>query len=353
MRIKALKLSGKTIRHEDTGYFCEQVSFMLEAGISVLQAVDIVAKQAFAHSIKIALLDISDRLSKGYSLSSAMDGCRIFQPFMINMIEVGETMGRLDIVFSQLAAYYKKKASNRRELSAALLYPFIVVIMMLAVSIIALVYILPNFTSIYASMDASLPWMTRLMINASVFLRDNLLLISVAPLLLACMTGFYLRTPRGKYVYSWLLLYLPVVKTIYRTLSGLNFAKSVSLLLDAGIPLYQAMEKTKGVMDNIILDRWIDNMMTGLVNGKSLSAMIREKNYFDSLLCDMIKIGEETGRLPKLMNSSAEYAQSRVDNSIKRINKLVEPILMIILGIVLGFVLMAILLPVFDLAYYI
>ena len=332
--------------YKELSVFSRKLSFLLGAGIPIRTALTIVSEQLPGRGIRRLLPGITIKVEQGESYSSAIRGTGAFTDFFCGFVAIGEATATLPQVMEQLADYYDDRAQTRDELTAALVYPVAVSIMMLGVIILAITFVLPGYSSIFAATDTPLPALTYGLIRLSEFFVANTVVVAVVFFTLPFITLIAARSKRGREVVAALEIRIPLARL------GINFrlTQALHMLLLAGLPVSHALPMVEDVMHNIRVRRDLSKISAQMGAGKPFWENLSEVKYIDPLLVGMARVGEETGSMPQTMAKSQNYYSREYKQSIRRLNKLVEPIITLVLGVGLGIIMLAIILPTFELA---
>ena len=330
----------------DISVFSRKLSFLLGAGIPIKAALSIVSEQMPKRGFGKILPRLNARVQQGDSFSTAIKAAGAFPAFYSGSVAIGEATAKLPQVMEQLADFYDEQAQTKDELTAALVYPIAVSILMLGVIVLAVTLVLPGYSRIFDTTGAPLPALTRGLLRISDFLISNVFWIGLGTLVGLIAIILLLQTKKAQGLIGLIALRIPLVK------QGVNFrlTQSLHLLLSAGLPISQALPLTEGIMDNLRVRRDITRMSAGLSMGKPFWEALAEIGYIDPLLIGLSRVGEEAGRLSQTIEKCQSYYAQAYRRAIKRINKLVEPMITLILGVGLGIIMLAVILPTFELA---
>jgi len=337
-------LLKKPVSLKTLSLFCRQLSFFLESGMLLPRAFQIIQSQTKDKRVKRMLMDIREHSLRGNSLSDCLKTAPV-PPLAPALCRVGEESGKLAEAVGQLADYYEREFKNRQSLTGALIYPVILTVMMLAVTVLAIVYVIPNYAAIFESVGIPLPLPTRILMSAGDFiLRYGLFVITALLAAGLCISGL-LRTKRGKTVTGFIRLHTP----LWRAGMNLRFCKCMSMLLNAGLPAPESLSITRDAIANAYLDRTFISIVTGLKQGRKFSTLLAEARYFDPMLINMTEIGEETGDLARPISQCAAFYQTEQERTSALYAKLAEPVIMIFLGSALALIMLSVILPTFEL----
>jgi len=326
--------------------FSRKMSFLLGAGVPIKAALSIVSEQLPGRGLRRLMPGLTSRVEQGESFSKAIKGTGAFPAFFCGFISIGEATATLPQVMEQLADFYDDRAQTRDELTAALVYPIVVSLMMLGVIIMAVTFVLPGYSRIFAATDTPLPALTSGLIRVSEFMTANFVLVTVGFFALPVILFFLAQSKRGREVIAAVQLRIPLARL------GVNFrlSQALYLLLTAGLPVSQALPLAEDVMDNVRVRRDLSKISAQMEAGKPFWENLREVPYIDPLMIGLARVGEEAGRMTQTMEKCQVYYSQGYKRAIKRINKLVEPIITLVLGVGLGVIMLAVILPTFELA---
>jgi len=326
--------------------FSRKVSFLLSAGVPIKAALSIVSEQLPGRGLSRLLPGLTSRVEQGESFSNAIKGTGAFPAFYCGFVAIGEATATLPQVMEQLADYYDDRAQTRDELTAALVYPIAVTIVMLGVIVLAVVFVLPGYSRIFVATDTPLPPLTRGLMQVSEFLIANAVFVAGSIIALPVAAFSFARSKHGREVIATAELGFSLARL------GVNFrlTQALYLLLSAGLSVSQALPLAEDVMDNIRVRRDLSKISVQMGSGKPFWTALGVVRYIDPLLVGMARVGEETGRMPQTMEKCQIYYSQAYKRAIRRLNKLVEPIITLVLGVGLGIIMLAVILPTFELA---
>ena len=331
---------------KDISVFCRKLSFLLGAGIPIKSALTIVSEQLPGRGLRRLMPKLNARVQQGQSFSEAITASGAFPSFFCGFVSIGEATAKLPQVMEQLADFYDEQARIKDELTAALVYPSAVAFMMLGVIILAITFVLPGYSRIFATSGAPLPALTRGLMNMSEFLLHNAPLVIILTLGIFIIVIIFATSKLGRGIIAQLTLQLPITR------QGINYklTQGLHLLLSAGLSISQALPLTEDIMGNIQVKKDIANISAGLKTGKPFWVALSEVKYMDPLLVGLARVGEETGYMSQTIDKCQSYYADNYKQAIKRLNKLVEPVITLVLGIGLGIIMLAVILPTFELA---
>jgi type II secretory pathway component PulF len=326
--------------------FCRKISFLLGAGVPIKEALPILSSQAKGRLLTQAMPDLHKRVLQGDSFAGAMKAAGVFPIFMCGLVGIGEITAQLPRVCEQLAVYYEEQARTRDELTAALVYPAAVTLMMLGVIIMAVTVVLPGYAQVFDNSGVRLPALTRGLLYISAFLSAHALTLAVLLCAVAALAVILLRNKKARAFGSAVQLKLP----LFRQRLNLRLVQSLTLMLGAGQPVSSAVPLCAEVVDNLRVKRDLTHIHTALAAGQPFWAALANLPYIDPLLVGLARVGEETGRLPQTMQQCQNHFTQGFKKALRRMNKLIEPIISLVLGLLLALVMLAIVLPTFEMA---
>lgn len=334
----------------DINFFCKQFAAMIQAGISIAKGLDICAQQCSNKTLKQHLMNIHDSVSEGKIFSEAVREEKIFPDILVSLIESGEASGNLDRVLKQSVEHFDKQLEIQGKVKKALTYPMIVVVFIVVVVIILMIKVVPGYMSLLEGTGAETPLPTKIVVAISNFMvsKWQLLLMIFVPIILFLMN--MKRIPAIKRVLDRVSLKLPLFGELNRKTLSATFSSTMSMLIEAGIPMLQALEITRKVMGNVVAEEEMIKAMEDLRQGSSLLEAIRHSAIFPPILLSMVSIGEESGALDEMLIKISQFFQEEVDVAVDNLVLLIEPALMVIIAVVIGGIMAAIMLPTFAAA---
>jgi len=331
--------------------FTRNLFLMIKAGLSILRALDILVKQTSKKGFKGIILEIKRKIEKGSMLATSLEAYpKIFSPFYISMIKMGEMSGQLEKVLSELATQMKKDRELMVKVRSAMLYPSVVLLTMTAVGVIMIVFVLPQLTDIFADFDVELPLTTRMLIGFSYFIQAYGIFVGVGLIALGIGIFSFSRTKNGKKITHAFNVKMFILGPIIRKINVARFARNMSTLLRSGIPITKALEITRDVLGNIYYKRVMNDAISKVKKGiKVVDILEKEKNLFPPLVTQMVMVGEETGSLDDILNEIADFYEKEVTETMNNLSSILEPVLMVILGLAVGVVAVSVISPIYSL----
>ena len=326
--------------------FCKQFSICIKSGIPICEILNLLYEQILHKSIKNSLITIKENVQKGNSLHSSMKKTfNVYPEFMINMIYLGEESGKLDTILEELSRYYEKEHKLIKKFANSMIYPCTVFITIMIVSLFLFIKVIPVFISNLNSLDADIPFITRLVLGSSNFLSRNILWILIICLIIVFLFIEYFKTENGKVIFDKFKFMCPILSSVYKRLIYTRFSRGLNILLSSGVGLLKAFE----IINDVIGDRYfklkLKIVFEDIKKGEELSKSLDAMDLFPKFFIAMIKIGEETGNLEQMFLTAADIFYEDAEENVEKATALVEPILIIFLGIIIGIIVLSVMLP--------
>jgi type IV pilus assembly protein PilC len=339
------------ITTEDIAIFSRQLATMMQAGIPLVQAFDIVANGHENPSMQKLLSAIKIDIEGGTTLADALAKHPIyFDDLFVNLVNSGEQSGALETLLDKIATYKEKTEAIKKKIKKALTYPLAIVFVAFIVTAVLLVFVIPQFEDLFQGFGADLPAFTQLIINISLFIRTNgiiLLLLIVAAV--SAFGYFKKRSRRFNHFLDRMLLRLPVIGQIMRKAAIARFTRTLSTMFAAGVPLVEALESVAGATGNIVYEQATLEIRTEVATGQRLQRAMEATELFPNMVIQMVAVGEESGSLDEMCGKVADFYERDVDDAVDNLSSLLEPLIMAILGILVGGLVIAMYLPIFKL----
>ncbi len=351
--VPKLSRAGR-VNAKELALFTRQFSVMIDAGLPLVQAIDILAQQQGNAFFKGVLLQVKQDVEEGATLAGAMARHpRVFDNLFTNLIDAGETGGMLDIILQRLSTYIEKIVKLKRDVVSAMIYPTAVVVIAVGVIAVIMVIVIPQFQNIFLGLlgpGEVLPLPTRIVVGMSSFVAGWGGLIMLLSLI-AGITAlyFYRRTPKGHYNTDAVLLKVPIIGIILLKVGVARFSRTLSTLLSSGVPILQSLEITARTAGNKVLEEGIIKVRDGVERGESFVDPLRAAKVFPLMVAQMIGIGEQTGALDAMLGKIADFYEQEVDTAIANLLTLIEPVMIGFLGVTIGGIVIAMYLPLFTL----
>jgi len=334
---------------KELSVLCNQLYLMINAGIPISETLYTISSVEKKPIIKKKLLSIYNDVIKGKELYKAMqDNKDIFPAFFIQMVHLGEQAGNLDKVLKNLYEYYESESKIYNKIKSSMTYPIMVFITSITVILFLMIKVVPEFIDTLNSLGGQLPAITGIMLFICSFIKEYSVIILFLFAMLGIFLTNYFKTDNGKIKIDSLKFKIPFVKIIYEKVVLSKFSRSMSTLLNSGFNIINSLELSSDVSDNIIFKKRIEGCLDYIKKGESLSSALSNVGIKNSLFISLVRTGEETGEIEKVLNKTADFFESDVEELLKRIVSLIEPVMVIIMALIIGTFIMSIMLPVLS-----
>lgn len=333
----------------DQMLFCRQLSTLLQSGVPVLRALNILSVQLENATFRNKVATAAFAVEQGAGLSEALNAQKgFFPPLLVNMVEAGETGGVLDIVIERMADHFEKQHDLEEKIRSATAYPLFITGVSFAVITVMVVFVLPQFNAIFGQMGMEMPFFSRALLNLGEYVSGYWPYLVLGSAGFTVLVVLALRSKKGRFAADSIRPRLPVYGRIYRNAMAARFARTLSTLLAGGLTLHQALKLADGVVDNRAVSGSIEKISEALSRGETLSGPLYESRFFPPLLAEMVRIGEETGTLDQTLNKTADYYDKEVSYIVERLSSLLEPALLLFVGLFIGLLVYSILSPMYS-----
>jgi type IV pilus assembly protein PilC len=330
--------------------FTGQLSAMLAGGLHLVRILTALATETANSKFKKVLTDVRDDITAGASFADALGRHpHIFDRLYVSVVRAGELSGALPIVLDTLTIYLEKAAQLRRKVFGAIAYPLVILSVAILIVFVMIVKIVPIFENVYARANAQLPPPTRLLIAISTAVRNYTVVFFLLGTLLVVLFYIALQTERGRRIFDGLKLRMPLFGSLILKAIMARTCRTLSVLLNAGIPLIEAMETVSRVTGNKVIEEAMVSATQRMRDGGTIAETLRETGHFPSMVTQLVATGEESGTLPAMLGKAALYYEQQVDNAVATLSTLIEPIMIVIMGAIAGGVIFALYLPIFTL----
>ncbi len=340
---RPVNIGKKKVKSRDLSILCKQMVSILNAGVTVITALEMLSEQMDNKTLKAAIVEAKVYVEKGGNLSDAMRlNPNVFPPIMINMVAAGEASGSLETSFDRLSLHFEKDDALKGKIKGALTYPAMVMVVAVLVIIVVMIVVIPNFVEMFADMGTQLPLATRIMMAGSDFILKKwwLLILIIAGITIGCKMFF--ATPTGQMFSAKVAINAPIFSDLVIKSNSSRFARTLSTLMAAGIPMLDAIEQVARMMDNKIFRDGLMNTKTQVAKGMPLSKPLKDMEVFPTMLVQMVKIGEETGNIEDMMEKVADLYDREVDLATESLTQAMEPITMVVMAGIVGMLVAAI-----------
>jgi type IV pilus assembly protein PilC len=351
IRKQSQKLKGGRVNAGDIAVFSRQLATMLASGIPMVQAFEIVGSGSDKPALQKLILDIKGDVESGTSLHEALGKHPLhFDDLFVNLVEAGEQAGALETLLDKIATYKEKTEAMKKKVKKALFYPAAVLIVAFVVTIILMIFVIPEFQSLFKGFGANLPAFTQFVINISEAVQHEGIYLG-AVLAGIVWTFFYFkkRSRKMREVLDRISLKLPIIGPILNKAAIARYSRTLSTMFAAGVPLVEALESVAGACGNIVYEDAVMKMKDEVATGQRLQRAMESRGIFPNMVVQMIAVGEESGSLDTMAGKVATFYEAEVDNAVDSMSSLLEPLIMVILGVIVGGLVIAMYLPIFHL----
>lgn len=349
------KIGGrKKVKAKDLSIFTRQFSVMIDAGLPLVQCLEILAQQQENKYFQQILMQVRQDVEEGSTLAAAMARHpRVFDQLYANMVDAGETGGILDLILQRLSTFIEKIVKLKRDVISAMIYPTAVILLAIVAVAVIMIVVIPQFQNIFLGLlgpGELLPLPTRIVVGISNFLAGWGGLVILATIIGAAISiRLYYRTPGGRRRIDSLILKVPILGDIFRKIAVARFSRTLSTLLSSGVPILQSLDITARTSGNVIIEEAILKVRLGVERGESFVEPLKATEVFPHMVGQMIGIGEQTGALDAMLGKIADFYEQEVDAAIANLLTLIEPMLIAFLGVTIGSIVIAMYLPLFTL----
>lgn len=346
---RPISVGKKKVKSRDLSILCKQMVSILNAGVTVITALEMLSEQMDNKTLKAAVIEAKIYVEKGGSLADAMRlNPDVFPPIMINMVSAGELSGSLEMSFDRLSIHFEKDDALKGKIKGALTYPIMVMIVAVLVIVVVMIAVIPNFVTMFEDMGTQLPLATRMMMAGSDFIIQKWYIL--IPVIVAIVIGIkvFLATPTGQMLSAKVSINAPIFSDMVIKSNSARFARTLSTLMAAGIPMLDAIEQVAKMMDNKIFRDGLMNTKAQVAKGLPLSKPLRDMEVFPTMLVQMVKIGEETGNIEDMMEKVADLYDREVDLATESLTQAMEPLTMVIMAGIVGMIVAAVYGPILS-----
>jgi type IV pilus assembly protein PilC len=339
------------VKEKDIILFCRQFSTMIDAGLPIIQCLDILYTQQENKTFKGMIKEIKESVESGATLADSLKRYpKHFDDLFVNMVSAGEAGGILDTILRRLSGYMEKAAKLKGQVKGAMTYPAVTMIIAVVVVAVILVFVIPVFQQMFADFGGALPGPTQIVINMSEFVKSRIIYIIIGVALFIFAFKKYYKTPKGRVTIDALMLKLPVFGVLLRKVAVSKFTRTMGTMLSSGVAILEALDIVAKTAGNTIIERAIYKVRSGISEGRTMADPLLESKVFPSMVCQMISVGESTGALDSMLGKIADFYDEEVDQAVENLTSLIEPFMLVFLGVVIGGLVIAMYLPVFKMA---
>ena len=346
-----VKFTHAGIKLDDILVFARQLATMLGSGVTLLRSLDVILSQVESRELARVLTKVRDDIEQGRSLSQSLaKHPKVFNQFWVSLVEVGEASGTMPLVLEKLAFYMEQQAAFRSAIISSLVYPGILFfVCMGAVAFFAL-YVAPRFEKIFVTMKLKLPLITQMLLAYFKFVKMNIVPVIGGIVVFIFLLKKYIRTYQGGLQFEKVLFSLPIFGNVVKLIIVERFASQMSILVDSGVPILYALEITERLVENRTCALVVADIREAVRQGRLLAEPMQQSGFFPPMAVQMIKVGEETGELSKMLKHVSDFYQKNVEAFMKRFGTMIEPVMLVVMGGVIGTIVIAMFLPILDLS---
>jgi type IV pilus assembly protein PilC len=341
---------GEKVKTKDLSIFTRQFATMIDAGLPIVQCLDILGEQSESKLLRNTVRTIRQDVEGGATLADALrKHPKIFDALYINMVEAGEAGGVLNTVLNRIALFIEKANKLKKKVKGAMIYPCAIIAVAVIVVSILLIFVIPVFAELYGSMGKALPAPTQITINISNWFVASWYYLLFALGGVVAGVRFYYQSDQGRINIDGLLLRLPVIGDMLRKVAVARFSQNMAILLSSGVPILEGLAITARTAGNKVVEKAIMDSRVSISQGKTVAEPLAESKIFPPMVCHMVAVGETTGGLDGMLRKIAEFYEEEVDDAVASLTALMEPMIMVVLGVILGGLVISMYLPIFQL----
>jgi type IV pilus assembly protein PilC len=341
---------GAKVKPRDLMVFTRQFATMIDAGLPIVQSLDILGQQTENKLLRTTLQIIRKDVESGFTLADSLrKHPKIFDELYVNMVSAGEEGGVLNNILNRIALFIDKANKLKKKVKGAMIYPSSIIAVAVIVVAILLIYVIPVFAELYGSMGKALPAPTQITINISNWFRAYFFYLVLALAGLFVALSMYYKTENGRLTIDGFLLRLPVLGDLLRKVAVARFSQNMSILLTSGVPILDGLAITSKTAGNKVVERAIMDARVSISQGKTVAEPLMESKVFPPMVCHMVAIGENTGALDSMLKRVGDFYEEEVDDAVANLTAMMEPMIMVVLGVILGGLVISMYLPIFQL----
>ncbi|MBW1696314.1 MAG: type II secretion system F family protein [Deltaproteobacteria bacterium] len=348
---KEIVLFAPRVTEKDVILFARQFSTMIDAGLPIIQCLDILYSQQENKTFKSILKDIKESVEGGATLAESLKKYpKNFDALFVNMIAAGEAGGILDIILRRLASYMEKAAKLKARVKGAMTYPIITLAIAIIVLAVILIFVIPVFQKMFSDFGGQLPLPTQIVVNLSNFIKSKILYLIGTMVIVGIAFKRFYGTEKGRAFLDDLVLRLPVFGILLRKVAVAKFTRTMGTMLSSGVAILDALEIVAKTSGNKTIEKSIYDVRTGIAEGRTMAEPLSESGVFPAMVCQMISVGESTGALDAMLTKIADFYDEEVDQAVENLTAMIEPFMLVFLGTTIGGLVISMYLPIFKMA---
>ncbi len=346
-----IKLFKPKVTGKDIVVFTRQLSTMIDAGLPLVQCLQILGKQQSNQTFKTVLTSVQSDVETGTTLADSMrKHPQVFDGLYANMIEAGELGGILDTILTRLAAFKEKSMALQKKIKGAMTYPAICLGISLVILVVILVFVVPVFDKMFKDFGSTLPVPTQIVIDLSNFFKSNIIFLIIGAFILSWIIKKLYATEKGRLKMDNMILWSPVVGPLVRKVAVAKFTRTLSTLLQSGVPILDSLQVVARTSGNKIIERAVIRVASSIAEGRPFAEPLEESGVFPNMVVQMINVGESVGALDTMLEKIADFYDEEVDQAVQNLTAMIEPFMMVFLGGMIGGLVVAMYLPIFKIA---
>ncbi len=345
-----LSLGFGRVSSKDVAVFAQMFSVMIGSGVPLVKCLTIMQQQMENPAFQRIIGQIRTDVEGGAPFSAALaKHPQVFDDLFVNLVKAGEAGGILDKILERLAVYLEKSEELKGKVKGAMAYPVVVMSIAFLVVLALVMFVLPQFKSIFQSMNVELPAMTLLLLRISDIMQEYWMLIIPGLLIIPVSIVQFFKTKQGKRVFDTNILRLPVIGMLMRKVAVARFTRTLGTMVSSGVPILQALEVTAATAGNVVIKEAVDRTRASIREGESIAEPLRASGVFPPMVVQMISVGEETGELDKMLLKIADFYDTEVDAAVKGLTSIIEPLVIVFMGLVIGGIVVSVFMPMLSL----
>jgi type IV pilus assembly protein PilC len=342
---------GGKVTTKDLVIFTRQFATMIDAGLPLVQCLDILGRQMDKQVFKKILVEVKESVESGQTFADSLrKHPKAFDELFVNLVAAGEVGGILDVILNRLAAYLEKAQKLKKKVKSAMTYPATVVGIAVIVIAVILIYVIPAFSKMFSDFGSALPAPTQFVINLSNFVKDYIIAIIVSIIVFVFLFKRFYRTPKGREFIDRNVLKAPIFGLLIRKVAVAKFTRTLGTMISSGVPILDGLEIVAKTAGNRTIEKAIYQVKQSISEGKTIAEPLEKSGVFPPMVCQMIAVGEQSGSIDTMLNKVADFYDDEVDDAVANLTAMMEPMLMLFLGTTVGGLVIAMYLPIFKIA---
>lgn len=344
-----IEIGGGGVPGKEVMVFTRMFSTMIDAGLSIIQALDILSQQGSCKPFQRILRKVKNSVQEGKSLSESLKGYdHVFDDLYVNLVAAGEVGGILDTILEKLAIAKEKSMALEKKVKSAMTYPITILVVTVVVVAVLLIKVVPTFAAMFAQSGKALPGLTQMVMDVSNFMQDNIFLFIGAVVAFVVGLKMLLKLPKVRYAVDKLALQLPVIGDTVRKIAVARFTSTMSTLVASGVPIVEALDVVSKTAGNKVVENGIIYVREKVMEGQDMTTPLTEAGIFPMLVVQMVGVGEATGAMDIMLSKIADFYDEEVNAAVSAMTSMLEPLMMVVIGGIVGTILVAMYLPIFS-----